>query len=802
MISGKTSEKILVGGTYNCNSHPLQEATLIKDDLFPRCAIENHETTWTLKESNETKKSDEEQDQDINKKIETIEDHKEKLDEVKRVLITNTELLYKKKGFFAAINFKRYKDETYSLKGLINDERNLIHEKIKDLKQIYDNKIKQIEDKYEELKIDLDEKNKLKEEFEKELELMQAEFKILEDEIKKCYLELRDEIKKIGANKEGLISKRIEEFEKEINKIIDVYQNIEKTQNKKFKDDFEARKFKDDDKQFYYNYREKLEKNFNEVQYRLRILEKEGLNATVSRFLISTGWISALVSSWYFNLWYSGDKSQNTNILVHILDGIRLFTQKHPWWLSITVFLGYILAILLISKLCHSWAVKRGFINVNNVKENSKDNIEVNLEKDNILKAKFNANSWYEMWLKITPAIAIVFLLVIILALDTIPDKSPLYEGMSESHYLQFIGFILPLSTAPIIYLYITKVIENRYGTQNEFEKDNKTKNWRFSWELSLILIFFILLIVLFIIIIIKPQFININQIGAWGFFIGCLSTGFALGYGFRYKSLSETYNILFDDSHLINRYIENKYYAPETSYIKDGGVIVRMHNLYHSLLSLLEARNNLGVLILNPHFKVKPNKTNLNEKNTQIISEFEKSNDEKREELANETLQNQIQTDWFTKLKIGLTNLLKEQAQKYGGLLKGKDKKIKELKNELNEQKKDNIDIEELTYFPESGAIIKQFKALIEKRERRLIELREELEGKYKNEKTYAIIMKQIENVKNSAIPLEKLKSKFELDLNSSKNNLTSELKIIETFITEGYNLGEWYANNHEPSI
>lgn len=781
MTSGKSGEKVEIDGTYYDKENSSNEVYLKKNDEFPFENNTEKEITWILKENDEKKEESKDKASDSNLDNKTE----------KKIKWYNQEATHKKKGFFAAINSVKSPDEiNFKLVEILKSEEVIFNEKINELDKIVENKKRILYDKYTDLLSDVEEKENVKKEYEEELKVIQEEYNKLNEEIKINYQELKEEIKNLGANKEGLVKKRIDEFELEVNKIIDVYQNIENSNNEKFRKDFNTKEISQSDKKFYYNYKEKLEEAFNTIQSRLRYHEKNGLNNTVAKFLIYSGWLTTFTTSWYFSLWYSGDDESNNNIIVHILDGIRLFTQKHGLLITIGVLLSYLIMIFLISKFCYNQALKNRFIQKpkkkKEKKESNEDNIEITIDKESLMKAQFRASSWYEMVLKILPMIAIILFLVMILAIDT---QGSVYASMSNSNYIQFIGILLPISTTPIIYFYITKVIEPRFVVSATDSQNNQPKS-RLNWEISSVFVCYIILIVLFIFYKNNTLGVEINQIGAWGFFIGSISTGLAMGYGYRYISLNESYNLLVDDLDFISKYIMRTFYPFEVSYLKSGAISFRMHKLYHSLIDLVESRNKLGVVVLNPHLKS-------NEVDKDNVDNEKKEDNIDNKKVKEEASKKETENNFISKVLNSIIKSFKTKHQKIKGILKWKDRKIKNLKDELKDAKRDNVDIEELTYFPEIGSKIKQYKSLIEKLEKKQAELKEELDGKYKNERIYASINQQIENIKSRINDLKNKQSEIEVEYNDEKTNLEKEFDAIKRLIEEGYNLGQWYAKN-----
>jgi len=814
MVTGKTRENIPVSGEYCCKDHPAVKSYLVKDDQFPHCKADDvHETIWELKEKKEEtdsqEKSGAEKEEDRGKdrsndqegvsnkaaseKKESGKKEDDNRDAAEQVLL---EMIYKKKGFFAALNQKNYPDlAEYRLQEVVRSEETVLLKEMGEMEEKVTARLNIMREEFENLKKLIEEKGDIKKEFVESLDTMQAECDTIRNEIKGYYNQLRQEIKSLGTSKEDLITKRIEKFETEINKMVGIYQKVERDQNTKFKTDFDNRSIEEKDKKFYYDYRSKLESSFSDVQKRVQTLEREGLNLVISRFLIVIGWIAAFISGWFFVLWREGESQSGSGLVIYILDKLRSFSLKFGWWQTLLFFLGYIIIVMIIAKYCYKWSIAAKFIEGKNAKKGNTegDHIEFNSDKEALIKSQFKATNWFEMWLKLTPFISIVFLLIIILALGSQPEgDKDTYQKLSDSSLLELVGFLLPIAFTGLIFLYITKVIEARVMIgEEDAAKNTPRKKAPFSWEILLAVLFFLMLICL-LIFNNTIQGLTINQIGAFGFFIGSLCAGLALGYGYRFISLNESFNILVDRIHYVNIYIERNFYPFETSYLKDGGILHRMKILYHSLLDLTQSRNNMAARLLNPHFKVEQHEKyeKKDSKGPEEPQEGENEEEQPKESVEQDEKGNLVK-QFFN--KIG--EAFKAQERKWKERVKEKDSKIKGLEEEIADLKKDSIDIDELTYFPEVAAKIKELKTLIEERNKRLCELKEELEGYFKDQKTYRSINQQIENLYARKATLAQSIESIEKEVLEKKKKGTWELLKRKILIEEGYNLGRWYT-------
>jgi hypothetical protein len=794
MVSGKTGEIVIVSGLYVCEKHPLVEQQLIEKDTFPHCSNSNHETTWKLKEEHDKEAAV--KDPETNKEEPEVNAVKAEHNYLLYKSM-DADIIYKKKGFFSALNNKKFPGSgEFELKALLEEEKGLTDEQIKQVKSATDNKLEILKKKFEDLKRIHEEKIEIKKEFEKELDKLRVEFDLIAKEINSYYVSLRKEVKALGESKEGLIQKRINEFEKEISRIIQIYQDIERKQNDKFKSDFDKRNLQDSEKKFYYDYRAKLENSFTDVQSRVQALEKEGLNYTIAKFLLAIGWISAFASSWFFELWYTGQRSSGSGLLVYIFDGLRSFVLQYPVWVSCLVFPGYVWVILLISKFCYKHSAKYKLLNKQGKKKNKHaedDSVEFNFNKTGLLKTKLKANSWYDLWLKMAPFISMILFIIIILALGS--EKSDgTYGKLSDSVYIQPIGLLFPISFTALIFLYITKVVEAKPIVTNPDTTDEKSGKTGFSWGFKISVALFLILVILLLAYQFNFSSLHTFKPAAWGFFTGCLCTGLSLAYGYRYISLNETFDLLVARIDFVNAYIEKAFYPFEASYLKNGEIIFRMRALYHTLLNLLESRNTLALKLLDPAINVQ--EKNADEKDA---TEKDKTKGDTSAEDTNKQAGSGKHS--FKNILNYLFDPFLRQIRELKRKITAKDAKIKEQEEKIGNLKKDTIDINELIYFPEAAAKIKEYKFLIEERTKRYIEIKEELEGYFKNEKTYLALNNQLKEVVTEREELAGKIFSIEMNIISEKKKMNEELKIRKNLIEEGYILGTWYAVKY-PSL
>ena len=780
MVTGKTKESIPVSGHYYCQDHPAVESYLEKDSSFPHCQEKDHEAIWRLKDSKNTNdgkapenKKNTEQDELIPNLFFDIKPKE----------------LYKKKGFFAALNHKVDPQVAeYKLEAVIQTEKVISGEEIKELKQKYADKLDILKNELGHLRLLIDEKKDIKQEFVDSLKDMKDAYNQLKSDICNDYKMLGAEINTLGNTQEDLISKRIEKFKTEISNIIAIYDNIEDGQGKKFRNELEIKKITDKDKQFYYDYRDKMESSFNDVEAKIKILERDGLNTVISRFLILIGWTAAFASSWFFGMWYTKytgtATTNNSSLITYILDNLRYFILQFGWGVTVPVFLAYLSIIMIISRYCHKWSVKHKFLHT----KTDDDDIEFSTEKENLLQAQFKAKNWFELWLKITPLLATVLLMITILAIGskfTPGGTDASYQQLSDALSLQAIGFLLPVAFTCIFFLYITRVIESRGLRKLRRIDPTSAPDASFSWEIPLLAVMFLA----FIGLLIASQFKTFQKdlIGPWGFFLGCICTGFSLGYGYRFISLQDAFSTLIWRIQSVNRYIDKTFYPHEISFLKDGHIINRMTKLYHTLLSLVESRNLVAIRLLNPDYKTDTNENPINgdEMSTEDAEEDHESVTDEDNGTEKNTIHHFLQ---------GVVRKVNTILKK---LLREKDQTIKTLKAQIRKLQEDNLNVNVLTYFPEVATRINDLKKVIDEKKSELEKIKNELDGYYTNKNTYAIIEKDLTELYDRKQQLGETIAILQLRFIKEQKRIDTEFSHKKIYIEEGYHLGLWYNNN-----
>ncbi|KAA2239856.1 hypothetical protein F0L74_27095 [Chitinophaga agrisoli] len=774
-VTGKTNENVLITGRYYCQDHPAIESDFARDQHFPSCHFHNHETIWELKQSSSAgQNTQEEKPETETPQASAAQPEDKDADDVQ------IDEQYKK-GF------------NYALLGghvdaVIKEETTRAQDIITLNAEKYQRQLDVLRAQYIFLDDQLQEKDLQKQAFAANLPALRKEYEDLKAEIKAYRLELRAEVTKMGELKEDLVSKRIERFGQEIEKLTQVYHGIEDKNNTKFRTDLATKKVRPEDKQFYEDYRTKLQQSFEFVQKRISMYEREGLNNIIAGFLTTIGWIAAFCCSWFFESWREtmaarGQGQQATGLLTYILDHLRLFAAGHSWWVSALTLSGYLLTVMLIARYCYMRSMAEKFITREDDKAGAgqKDNIEFNTESDSLIKGQFKAKNWYELWLKITPFIAAVVLLVGILAFAT-PQTGygDSYQALSESLALQVIGFLLPVAFSVIVFFYITHVMESRVLRPRQDANAVPKRNWEIA--------VFMLSIVGLIGLLMASRFVDtstLNLIHPWGFFIGSICTGLALGYGYRIISLYESYEELINRIHHVNQFIDWTFYPREISYSKSNEVIGKTHELYKSLLDLMAHRNYRAIHLLSPELKI----------TIASPTEAEKNNDNEQEEASPE--KETEKANPVKRLMNLFSDVLTRVVQGWKWKVKMKEDKIKELERKIEELKKETVSVDEWTYYPGPAAKIEELKACIKELEKSRDELKEELDGYYSNTKTYGLLNQQITQIVRDKEVLSLKIALIEDNMIKEKEKKLDALDFRVNNISQGYQVGRHHWDN-----
>lgn len=512
---------------------------------------------------------------------------------------------YKKKGFYYALsNPNRDRD----LPKLLDEHNQILLERLQKLQERFEIKItagKELHAKWEAI---YQEKEQLKQRYEQEIWDKATNLPALRARMEETINELAQLAKQIGLLKDGLIEGRIKELQREINGIINLYQELEDKQNKKFEDEFK--------KEYTYN-KVKLDRltdaqkeandSSREVKQRLSILKDAGINEKVSGLLIALGYISAFISGWFFDLWSELDGSSNTlthsSVRFFLIDSIAKLTVRHSYIeLIIGVFL-YLVVIGGVSYGCY-WLMQRlGFISkrkkIKQMKQDSNGNNELeNLildlnDDDNLFHSRLRAHNWLALWLKATPILLFLFLTLAIVARYAFDTAKDPFQELFNSYGNQFIGSLIAFLFAGLMILYIAKIIEPKHLKETSHQHGRGSA---FYWEMSLVLLSFLIMVGIMVLFKASSHGAKYGPtMAVSGFIVSVLSTGLILGYGYRFQGLQEMDASLEEQLDQI-AWLRHRLSSPyHVSYLRFRNFQISMLKVQMAAQQLVENRNRVA---------------------------------------------------------------------------------------------------------------------------------------------------------------------------------------------------------------
>lgn len=462
----------------------------------------------------------------------------------------------------------------------------------------------------------LDEKRRMKDEYKEMVDKKEKSCEEIEKKIEEGMKDLSQLAKKVGADKDGLIDKRLAGLEKEVNGLVKIYQDIEDRQNKKF--DTEYNHYES----YYKSRRETLTElkseskaSLEEVQERIKALNRIGINIPVAHSLISIGVICSLVAGWFFSIWADNDAltppgtlGHSNNLRFFLIDNLARLVMRYPMWELVAGLFVYIIAVGGISYLCY-WLMTRERRRMQQRRKrlekarledgNQEEEIEFDIDdEDKLMKTSIRSKGWYNFFLKMTPFLVFVFLTLIIVAQTAYnehpgaPEGGNSFQQLMDVYSNQTLGTLIAFMVAGLVILYIARVMEPRYV--RELKTGESTP--RHNWEIMLTIGCFLAMIILMIFYKSSPTFSSrIGVVAMAGFIVSSLATGLVLGYGYRFRALQDLaytleYALEVYEYHLFQ--ISAPY---RVSYMRFTQFHQNMLGIQMSMQELIQGRNKLA---------------------------------------------------------------------------------------------------------------------------------------------------------------------------------------------------------------
>lgn len=658
-------------------------------------------------------------------------------------LVSNDSNYYKKLGFFSSIERKKKYNKYFRI--IIKEHRQNIDKKVGQIENTFflhdirsQRKISETKKILEQEKINLViHESEVQSLFSKKQEL-EENLLILKKERKQLY-------EQVGNKKEKLIENRINEVNDEIKQLIKNYKEayekrfeinqITYNDNKKALD-IKIHRFEKLKKEYEERYEESIKTVNN--------LRQSGITPFIANFLISVGFSATLIAGYFFSIFSLSKMLNDENFPFFIIYGLHSFanglftnvTLGDKFFILFGALCGILLFITLISWLSYLLGNKLNDAAFNNRNKNEDTINRMVFELSNssgiTFEAKSQSSDFFRLWINLLPLFFIIGFIFIFVLLGA--DTSQI-EKLDISLTGTTIGVLITLALTPLIFIYISKVIEPR------IEKNVKNSNLNFqkgNIELIIAIVIFITSFFLLLFVNSGPHPVSIAV-----FISSIVSTSFLLAYGLRFKGLLSSASFLERRINALYDAIkDNSRPRPiNLTSFEDRRFKKEYFDLQKQLYTLIKDKNELSIKVLS---------------GTKILSKRNGQNEDSRKRL-------------FFFLPI---------------VRKGET--LSEL-NALEER-----------YFPKYKMVLEEINmAIAEKRtEGNSLSLKI-MEIKERNSILYRKIVESIKRLNDRLDGLERERIKRVKQKNDLVQRVMDAGELQEIDIREGFNLGIWFREN-----
>lgn len=405
---------------------------------------------------------------------------------------------------------------------------------------------KGLEEEHDNLAKHRDEIKSLREKREKIL----AEDEEIRKKLTATYQDLADKKRTLV---EGRLKTRLEEVEKELQKLIENHQLLSEKKyevNKRIFDD--NKKVFDIKVERFTQLKKQGEQAYQTIRQKLEDLSRAGLTKTAVHFLSYTGVLGLIAAGWFYSVFILSTKIDSDDYLSFFLRRVITFGDAHfhqgnslvTLLIFTGVFIGLLVLISAIVWACHKLVDERERGRVRN-------KIELNFNEDGKVAyyTQINARSTFTVWMQLVPYLLVVGLAFILISLFSLKVDNKDLDILLVSLSGQFMGGVIALAATGVMVLYISLVIEPRLLRQNE--SLTQRAKWTQHGELVTSIILFLLLMAFVMFsrnIVSHPSSVHLNTtqtatgldvtIATAFFLIIVLFTAFTLGYGIKYQGL------------------------------------------------------------------------------------------------------------------------------------------------------------------------------------------------------------------------------------------------------------------------
>ncbi|GAB2809126.1 SPX domain-containing protein [Ferruginibacter profundus] len=351
----------------------------------------------------------------------------------------------------------------------------------------YNEKIARLRDEVEQLKLAGNGADPTKEELQLRKETVLGEMK----ELRKRILDVR---RRMVTGKEDMMNKWMEEAEKQMDKAVQLQKKVyaeTRFINKQRYDD--EKTTLDKHITHWTAKRGKLQERQEQVHQQMKQLGADGINPNNAYVLLGIGTSVAAAAGYFFSIFTSTANFGNQDAFFFLLNGL-LTTGASPQTGLLTkagLLVGFVLLIGVISWGCYK-LIKYFFDKKGNSREEVfRTQYRARMLRDNTdSSTELKAGSWFSLWLQIAPAVIIIGIVILLLALNS--------SGISGASRLNssiegvLAGTAVALGVGGVMCLYIMKIVEPRLMRKRQEERG--VINWlKYNWELAACILLFIL---------------------------------------------------------------------------------------------------------------------------------------------------------------------------------------------------------------------------------------------------------------------------------------------------------------------
>jgi hypothetical protein len=679
---------------------------------------------------------------------------------------------YQKRGFNAAILEKQ--NHFTILNNLINEVEKQHERIIVEIAEFYALRKQHYIERISILNKRIEEIESKKLFYENFLSQLSTEKKGIEHELIRLQDALESTLKNVGLAKHQLIENRMDDIQFELDSLMTIHHKAEDKQNSRFTDKNKA--LNQDRINFLTTIKKEYQNSFDSVNLRIKGFDKTGISLVLANTLVSIGFLGTLIAGWFFSIWTGprpvqndlGNIVNNSSVLFFLLKELTRFTLRYSRTELLVGILAFFSIMFLVSWGCYKMLIYFGFV-ASPIQEISQKANETEFEldfsnQDDFFKSQLKGSNWFSFWLKLTPFLIFVFIILAVLGRVSLQPEDQ-FQNMFDSLVNQNFGSMLCVVVSGLIYLYVIKIIEPRHITYKESDEYIQNETASKNWELIATFILFILLLIAFLTSYSwLSLFIDTRKLFLIAFFITTINAGFCLSYGLRFRELISTYDMLERHLYKLTELIYR--ISKPISYLENQGFQERISDLQDKMMRMIEKRNSVALF---------------------LIDNKEEPTDQGQSPALDDII--------LTPVRVGrqlLQFIWRTSAPIRKWFMTKLRKKIDKIidKDEVFSE-------EERIYFPELVAEVDELKKGINKRIKHLEQIDKQQDDYWRDQGLYKSIQQQLANRRKRIVELKDI---LEEDLINQQNEL-NRINIISSkqkdLLMEGFNTGLWYLKN-----